>query len=198
MKASSLLLDRLEFSHIHVVANLAYSNGVAKDFPQLAFSFKDVLFLRRSALDYPPSEAEDPRHFVFRVGIKLEPSSQKKEVVLPYDVEVEAVAYFRYTGDDMTGADRFRAVRASGYPMLYGAIREMIANLTARSQFGLWQMPSANFSRAAEQESKTDEESRVKDVERQKAMPVHATGKASGREKPAKRASKSRASTRNL
>lgn len=161
MKASPLLLDRLEFSQIHISTNSEYKNGLQKEFPQLAFGFKDVFFQRRSAVDYPPEEANDPRHFVFKLGIKLDSKLQKAGIILPYNVEAEAIAFFRYITDEMNGADRFRAVRASGYPMLYGAIREMVANLTARSSFGLWQLPSANFSRSAEQESKLDEEQRL-------------------------------------
>lgn len=161
MKASPLLLDRLEFSQLHLAANPDYKNGLQKEFPQLAFSFKNIFFQRRSSVDYPPDQVDDPRHFIFKLGIKLDQASQKDGIVLPYEVEVEAVAFFRYMTDEMNGADRFRAVRASGYPMLYGAIREMIANLTARGSFGLWQLPSTNFSRAAEQESKLDEEQRL-------------------------------------
>ncbi|MBB4226079.1 hypothetical protein [Variovorax guangxiensis] len=161
MNAQILHLDRIEFSTIKIETN---SGEFTRDdtFPQLTFDFDNVTVLTRSDLLFPPDQAEDPRAFILIYGIKVESdSAKKKEIQIPYDIEIEALGYFRYVGgDEFKGAERFRAVRFSGYQILYGAIREMVSNLTARGRNGLWHLPARNFGAVAKSRSDQDEENR--------------------------------------
>jgi preprotein translocase subunit SecB len=87
----------------------------------------------------------------------------ESNIAPPYEIEVEAVGYFRYVGgDEFKGVDRFRAVRFSGYQILHGAIREMVSNLTARARHGLWHLPARNFGDIAKTQAEEDEERRQK------------------------------------
>jgi preprotein translocase subunit SecB len=161
MSQQQLLLDRIEFSTIKVdtVADSEVKHEEA--FPQIRFDFNNVMFLVRSELSYPSEEVRDPRHFALTYAVKLDTKSQEKGLKLPYEVEVEATAYLRYEGgEDYTGVDRFRAVRHSGYQILYGAMREMICNLTARGRHGMWQLPARRFDAVAKDRAEQDEKSR--------------------------------------
>lgn len=161
MSAQLLLLDRVEFSTIKV--EVAENDKFSMDatFPQLEFDFEKTVFLTRSQLSYPKEEAEDPRHFVLQYGIKVEEDAQKGNKT-PYFIEVEAVGYLRYTGgEEFKGQDRFRAVRLSGYQILYGAIRELVCSLTARGRHGMWQLPARHFQGVAKTRAAEDEKQRV-------------------------------------
>jgi hypothetical protein len=158
MSAQLLLIDRIEFDKISVKHNVGDFDR-DQIFPQLDFDAHDVKFLTRSDLVYPDEELNDPRHFVLFYGIKV--ASEGNETLTPYDFEIEARGYFSYVGDDkFEGADRFRAVRFSGYQILYGAIREMLANLTARGRHGIWHLPARQFGAIAKSRADDDEAQR--------------------------------------
>lgn len=160
MKPSPLTLERLEFTRVHIDANPAFMEKAAIDqTPQLAFDFNGVTFKRTAALRYPGSEADDPKHFHCEFRLVIAKDDQKKAVI-PYEIDVEASALLTYLDDGLKGNERFRGVRFSAYQMLYGAIREMVCNLTARSKFGMLQLPSADFRQAAKEDAERDEERR--------------------------------------
>jgi len=156
-----LLLDRVEFSTIKVEAHVGPEFEFDTTFHQLDFDFSKVSFLTRSELAYPPEEAADPRHFALTYAVKVDAKDHPDDTI-PYSLEVEAVAFFRYVGTDEQheGAERFRAVRFSGYQILHGAIREMVCNLTARARHGILQLPARNFNGVAKLRADEDEQER--------------------------------------
>ncbi len=161
MSSQLLLLDRIEFSTIKVESAKDGEFERSSDFPQLEFDFDKIDFFTRSLLSYPMEEMEDPRHFSLRYGVKID-ESDKNETKTPYSIEVEVVGFFRYTGgEDFKGVERFRAVRFSGYQILYGAIREMVCNLTARGRYGVWQLPARHFQGVARIKAEEDEKQRL-------------------------------------
>lgn len=163
MKPSSLSLDRLEFVKIQVSANPKFDPNTDRGtcaYPQLNYDFSGVNFVRRTKVNFPDDEAKDPRHFQVIFSMAVLGRDQNKKV-LPYEFDIEAVAYLTYLGSDMHGVDRFKAVRYSAYPMLYGAIREMLSTTTARSSHGMLQLPSADFRKSALTDAEKDEERRV-------------------------------------
>lgn len=174
MTAQKLLLDRVEFTTIKVATHVngaTFENDQA--FPQLNFDFSKVAFATKSALGYPESEAEDPRYFSLTYGIRAIAEDQNEGIVLPYEIEIEAVGFFRYVGgEEFQGADRFRAVRFSGYQILYGAIREMVSNLTSRGRHGLWHLPSRTFQSIAKERAEQDEKERLEIIENRNKKPV--------------------------
>lgn len=155
---SELGLDRLEFQEVKIRANSKAKSVTESHVPQLRIDFEKYNLYHRSRIAFPDSEVDDPRHFAFTYGVKLE---SKADELMPYEIEVEAMALLNYKGDELKGAERFRAVRLSGYQMLHGAIREMVANVTARSRHGLLQIPSRNFNGLAKREADEDEAGRV-------------------------------------
>lgn len=171
MRPSALTLERLEFSRIRVESNPDYPLPDDQSGQQLSFSFNGVNFRRTAQLRFPTDEAADPKHFFCKFGFRVAKEDQKDKVI-PYEIDVEVVAFFTYLDDSLKGADRFRGVRLTAYQMLYGALREMISNLTARSTFGMMQLPSADFREAARVDSEADEKRRqvrLSKLERSKA-----------------------------
>lgn len=160
---SELRLDRLEFQDIKIKANNKAKRVMEDHVPQLHIDFEKYNLYHRSYLIFPETDLKNPRRFAFTYGVKLE--SKNPEEPMPYSVEIEALAFLHYLGDELSGADRFRAVRLSGYQILHGAIREMVANLTARSRHGLLQIPSRNFNGIAKREADEDEASRLKTLQ---------------------------------
>ncbi|MFI8607416.1 hypothetical protein ACIGFL_03555 [Pseudomonas sp. NPDC077649] len=160
MKAPLLSVDKIEFEKISVEANPEFDGVFSSELKKVEFNYKGSRFFRSVGLSYPDDQLEDPKFFSFTLNLVLSQENQKSEIILPYSVDVKATAYMRYNADKHKGADLFRAVRATGYAILYGSIREMISNLTARGPHGLWMLPAADFNSAAQDEAQQDEKDR--------------------------------------
>lgn len=169
MKSSQLSVDKVEFVDIKVSTNHNYSGDLSPALCQLEYEFKGTKFVRSTNLSYDLDAAEDPRYFIFAIKLNLLQKDQEEDISLPYQVEIHARVYMRYKTDKLHGEERFRAVRATGYGILYGAIREMVSNLTARAQHGIWFLPAADFNPAAAAEAKKDEENRLAKLQEQQA-----------------------------
>lgn len=162
MNEPLLLVERIEFNAVKIEVSKSAQPQRDKVFPQLDVDFSKLEVLVRSQLHYPDQELEEPTHFKFVYGIKIGEPEESGKISPPYCVEIEAVGFFRYIGNDAhVGVERFRAVRFTGYQILYGAMREMVANITARGPSGLWHLPGRNFTSVAKAMAEKDEEERL-------------------------------------
>jgi hypothetical protein len=158
MHASPLAVDRVEFLKFRVRAVPTWSGKADDGFPQLSFDMNNVVFGSRSSLDYRDDELLDPRHFVFHFGLRLLQNEQTEPIQLPYEIEAETIVFLRFESDNRPPPqERFKLIRANGYPIAYAAIREMVCSFTGRSSHGVWQIPSANFTDDAQLEAAEDE-----------------------------------------
>lgn len=156
MNPGAIFLSRLEFIRFEIEVNDEYS--VRKEnstFPQLDFDFNNVTFDLGSSLVYPEEEVDDPRHFSLSLRLSIRQEKQTDGMVLPYSFNIEGIAYLYFRGND-EGLMRFKYVRGTGYPMLYSAFREQIATFTARSEHGLWFLPSPSFTRLVDENAPQD------------------------------------------
>jgi preprotein translocase subunit SecB len=124
---SPLQILKHEFEHIEIVANSTGSDdGNVRLNIDRVFSPRD----------------DDPRNWrlVLRVGFGSDEEGQQT----PYKGLVEIVGYFLvapgFPDDKME-----ELIRVTGASILWGACREMIANLTARSSQGMITLPSISF-----------------------------------------------------
>ena len=174
MKAASLSITKVEFVHIKVEANSDFDGEYSSEFHQLDYSFSGIFFKRRMSLQYDTTKSEDPRNFIFGLSIMLNDEDQDLErsggLKLPYKIDIKAVAYMRLESDRLQGFERFRGIRVTGYSVLYGAIREMVSNLTARGPNGMWSLPAADFLTAAVEEAGRDEEKRQEYLAQSKTL----------------------------
>ncbi len=156
MNPSIFQLSRLEFRGVDIEVNPEYQPPEDKPFfPQLDFEFNKVKFELATALDYPDNEIDDPQHFTLALKLSVRQAKQDEGIVLPYSVTIEGSAYLHFRGSD-EGLARFKAVRGTGYLMLYGAYREYVANFTSRSTHGLWFLPTPNFNKRVEEDAPYD------------------------------------------
>lgn len=189
MNQPLLLVERIEFEVVKIEASRTIDVETHEAFPQIKSDFNKFELFVRSQLDYPDTEAADPVHFRFVYGIRLGKPTKPTFAAPPYCVEIEAVGYFRYAGKEAhVGAGRFRAVRFTGYQILYGAIREMVANVTARGPNGLWHLPGRNFHGVAEAMSEKDEAARQTRLLQLTSPEQSASASAKDPEAPTKKA----------
>lgn len=180
MKVPLLLVEKIEFPKVLIETKENFDGEFEVDLLKLQFNFKGSKFLRNVGLSYPDDEMESPRTFIFSLAIKLKEEDQD-EVTLPYNIEVKAKALMYYRSDKHQGEELFRAVRTTGYSILYGAIREMVSNITARGPHGMWVLPAADFRQASQFEAVEDERRR-----QEKIAAKEAKEKAESPRKPRK------------
>ena len=162
MRASPLAVERIEFHNVRVRANADWKQAGDSPLPQLAVDMENTVIEWHSTLDYPEAEVVDPKHFGFRFALRVIQNKQGDNVKLPYDIELDAVVFLSVELDLADIQKRLKVVRESGYPILYGAIREMVCTLTARGPHGLWQIPSMNFMDQIDADVAEDEKRRQK------------------------------------
>ena len=84
---------------------------------------------------------DDPRRWI--VDLRVEFGPEKENSPTPYQCNCLVRGFFEvhsaYSGDPE------RLIRITAASMLYGAAREMIANLTARGPHGMVNLPSVSF-----------------------------------------------------
>lgn len=105
-----------------------------QDEPQGEFSLRTLRTLR----DY----AEKPRKFLLILKVELGSSTPDQES--PYSANLTIEGEFEVLEGYTAGAPE-ELVNITGASMLYGACREMLANLTARSTHGMSTLPSVSF-----------------------------------------------------
>lgn len=66
------------------------------------------------------------------------------EITCPYVVDVQAVGLFDID-ERVPEEDRERIVYENGAALVYGALREMVSTITARSMYGLLMLPTPRF-----------------------------------------------------
>lgn len=109
---------------------------------------------------YAVDEENPQRHRVsLKVVLGAEPGTRP-----PYVGEVEAVGYFKVL-DGWPEEKIISLVSINGPSVLYGAIREMILNLTGRFPHGAIQIPTVRFPPLEKEEPKK----RVKKLARKRA-----------------------------
>ena len=85
---------------------------------------------------------EHPRQFMVTLELKF--GSQDEEQIAPYFGQIHIEGEFQ-VADSFPEERVEELVQVTGASILFGACREMLANLTARSTFGMISLPSVSF-----------------------------------------------------
>lgn len=93
---------------------------------------------------------DDP--YLYGVILKLSIDNAEGKIA-PYDIEVCAVGHFRIN-KNVPLEKRYNLISVNGCSMLYGAIREQVINITARSVHGMLVLPTASFKDKIKEEDK--------------------------------------------
>ncbi|WP_143066166.1 protein-export chaperone SecB [Burkholderia cepacia] len=151
-------LQLVNFRFLKVLIEPATSPDIGNPLPRIetAFDFGGVqvqLELGHGHVDpVTPAangegEAVEIQPYALTMGIRLLGAEGK---VAPYRIDVKCVGYFNIlTKAFPDEARRQDVVVVNGASMLYGTIREMVSNITARSWHGELLLPSMNFGNDA-------------------------------------------------
>lgn len=104
------------------------------------FDFNDVMIgesINFTAL----GDQDDPESYAVKLRITINNEEGKNA---PYDVDVEVAGFFSIS-KKVPIADREDFIVVNGCAILYGAIRDLVLNLTSRSGNGSLLLPTVNF-----------------------------------------------------
>lgn len=127
LNASPLRLHGHRFTEVSVRAS-------EQDEPQGGFSLRTHRTLQE--------HTENPR--MFRLILRVELGSSTPDQESPYFANLTIEGEFEVL-EGYTAGSPDELVNITGASMLYGACREMLANLTARSTHGMSTLPSVSF-----------------------------------------------------
>lgn len=85
---------------------------------------------------------DKPNEWRLQLGIKLASADKAKPFL--YEIDVQAIGHFEVIGT--IAEDRKMPIAVvNGLSILFGAIREMVLNITARQAYGPVNLPSVSF-----------------------------------------------------
>ena len=84
----------------------------------------------------------DPLDWMLELTVAF--GAEKEDDKVPYSGRIRIAGYF-HIAEAYPEKNRESLIRVTGASILYGACREMLANLTARSSHGMISLPSISF-----------------------------------------------------
>lgn len=92
------------------------------------------------------------------VGVGFATGSDADEgPICPYLLDMQAIGVFTIA-DSVEAGKREQLVFECGAALVYGAIREMVANITSRSAFGRLMLPTPSFQGLYEEQKAQDQD----------------------------------------
>lgn len=137
MLPSKLQLHELYYLSIKIAARPITPNADES----VPFNFNGVNIAEGVDLTEVDEDKEDPKLFVLKFRILIE---NKEGKIAPYDIDIDAAGVFS-VNPSLPLAERQEFVLINGCSVLYGAIRDQILTLTARSARGPLLLPTVNF-----------------------------------------------------
>lgn len=137
MQPSPIQLKNLVYLGFRVWARtLSEDEQKANETP---FDFNDVMIAE--GVDVRPLDGEQHTLFAVQLHIVIE---NKEGKLAPYDVDIEVAGLFE-VNQSVPKEDRRELVDVNGCSVLYGAIRDLVLNLSSRSANGPLMLPTVNF-----------------------------------------------------
>lgn len=140
MLPSNLQLKSITFSEVQVRARELASDEDAHNFTANGFDFNGVN-ITESFNYIDPGEDNNNSH-ILMLKIVISNEEGKK---CPYLIDIEVYGAFVYGNSVDLSLENIEMILINGCSILYGAIREQILSLTARSVYGQLILPTVNF-----------------------------------------------------
>ena len=107
------------------------------------FNLDGTEFLTEVSTAWPSDQAEDPRSFMVTLRFAiLNTNTEKKQA--PYTIDLYAQGWFELA-PAIPISRRKDLVHVNGASMIFGSMRELVLQLTARSGFGPLTLPTLRF-----------------------------------------------------
>lgn len=177
MRPSPIQLRFLAFNKVCVEAAESFDeSGLASlaTGDVAVFDFNGVTFDSRIDVSCRDENKDDPRNFGVRFDLR---ASNEKGKTCPYSFDVSVIGIFD-VNPTVPVAEREQFAAVNGTTLLYGAVREQVAAITARGTHGLLFLPTVNFldlkkplSKRQKDHSQPTEMSDIGGVDRQPSQP---------------------------
>lgn len=140
MKPSILQLERFAFLGISVdpVVVPEYTNNADS---AIGFDFDGVKLGEKFDV-FPPKNEDDRWGVTLTISI---PNVEGEGKICPYTIEVSAIGFFHYTRKEDPDLEKRNMVVVNGLAVIYATLRELVAQITARSIHGELLLPTVNF-----------------------------------------------------
>lgn len=144
LEAAPLQMRDLTFNKVYIEPNPAFeaeTQGSATE-----FDWQDVDIQVSVGLGAErDTETEDDARAGYFVHVEVTlPEAPQEGQPAPYQVSVDAYAWFSVS-PAVPPEKRQDLVSVNGASLILGAIREQVANITARSRFGMLALPTLRF-----------------------------------------------------
>lgn len=128
----------IQLKDLNYIGFKVWARPLAKDEeePGTSFNFDGVMI--GESVDVAEI---DPTTFAIKLRIVIE---NKEGTVAPYDIDIEVAGLFEIN-EIIKLEDRKEMIEVNGCAVIYGAIRDIVLNLTSRSANGPLMMPTVNF-----------------------------------------------------
>lgn len=140
MKPSSLQLERFAFLRVSIEPMVLPESASNADITS-GFDFDGVKFGENFDV-FPPKNGDDRWGVTLTIKILNVEGDGK---TCPYTIDVSAIGFFHYTRKDDSELEKRNMVVVNGLAILYATLRELVAQVTARSIHGELLLPTVNF-----------------------------------------------------
>lgn len=140
MQASPLQLKKLYFVRTVVESSCDIADKDRVKGP--TFDFSNVILATETGIGVAEAKEGEDQDYLVDLTIKLDPEKQPRKI--PYKLDIRAIGLIK-ASYKIPKDKRGNLVTINGLAIVYGAIREMVTNLTARYQDGALTLPSVNF-----------------------------------------------------
>lgn len=131
MQLSCLKLNKYFFTRIKVEANAAA--GKQSEYESEISSHAEC-----------EPHKDDPRKWMVVLTVKVE---AEKDKIHPYEIDVQVIGLFTFLKEEDPEKIK-KIVHVNAPSLLFGAVREMVANVTARGPYAAVQLPCVAFTDA--------------------------------------------------
>ncbi|BAK10838.1 hypothetical protein PAJ_0758 [Pantoea ananatis AJ13355] len=140
IKNNSLQLEHYHFTECVVVARDVEFDDIQVEGPYPSFS---NLKLNSTVNIATPEEDENPNNFLLSLDVECVPEESSS---FPYVFKFRVEGIFECSFPENDTEERKRFVVSNGSTMLYGAVREVLINLTSRQKYGPVLLPTTSFA----------------------------------------------------
>ncbi len=143
LEAAPLQMRDLTFNKVYIEPNPAFEADAQSTASEFDWQDVDIQVSVGLGAERDTETEDAPAGYFVHVELTL-PETPQEGKPAPYQVSVDAYAWFSVS-PAVPPEKRQDVVSVNGASLILGAIREQVANITARSRFGMLALPTLRF-----------------------------------------------------